>query len=71
MAINEQFTEELRELINKHSVDSEANIPDFILAESLTEMIQSMADMNNKRERWFGRDPLMAPIELKPDGEQV
>jgi len=56
MAIDADFTKELEQLLNRHGVDAAANIPDFILAETLTEVVQSLADMNNKRERWYGRD---------------
>jgi hypothetical protein len=55
MPIDEKFTEDLEHLINRHSVDSEARTPDFILAEMVSEFLLSVADATNKRERWYGR----------------
>jgi len=72
MAISKEFTKELEELLNRHSIDSEANIPDFILAETLTEVVQTLTDANNKRERWYGREPkAQVELEAPKSGEQA
>lgn len=46
------FTGELCRLLNKHSVDNEVGMPDFILAELLTEYIESLAVAQESYRRW-------------------
>ncbi len=49
------FGAELTALVNKHGLDSEANIPDYIIAQYL---MWSLATLNRTiflRDGWFGR----------------
>jgi len=50
-----QFTKDLAHLINKHSLESQSDTPDFILAEYLTESLISYNRACCKREVFFGR----------------
>jgi len=59
------FGAELTALVNKHSLDSEANIPDYIIAQYL---MWSLATLNRTiflRDGWFGRFNEVP----KPEGE--
>ena len=49
-----KFRKELTELINKHSIENWANIPDFILAEYLTECLADFCYYTDKIKRWYG-----------------
>lgn len=40
------FKEELEHLLNKHSMDNQVGIPDFLLAEFLTHLLVDMEHMN-------------------------
>jgi hypothetical protein len=50
-----QFTKELGELINRHSLENQSDTPDYILAEYLTEILVSFNRASCKREQWYGR----------------
>lgn len=54
------FAEELEALINRHSMESESNTPDFILAGYLMACMKACAETIVARDRWYGR-------EKKPD----
>lgn len=46
------FQQELQELINKHSIDARTDIPDFILASFLTNVVVDLEHMNNTKKAW-------------------
>jgi transcription termination factor NusB len=50
-----EFTKELEELINKHSLENDSNTPDYILAEYLTLCLQAFNRTLQLREDWYGR----------------
>lgn len=50
------FEAELTELINKHSMESNSNTPDFILARYLCGCILAWTIATNKRDDLRGRD---------------
>jgi hypothetical protein len=50
------FQIELEQLINKHSVESESNTPDFILAEYLSNCLNTFNIATKRREDWYGRN---------------
>ena len=50
------FISELRNLINKHSMENASNTPDFILAQYLTDCLQAWNQATQQRETWYGRD---------------
>lgn len=51
------FEKELVALINRHSLESGSNSPDFLLAEFLTAQLKLFDITVNAREKWFGRTP--------------
>lgn len=46
------FTGELCRLLNVHGVDNTVNMPDFILAELVTEQLESLAVAQAAYRRW-------------------
>ena len=51
----ENFRKELETLINKNSLESGSNTPDFILVEYLIECLKTFDKIVYKREEWYGR----------------
>lgn len=65
----EEFKKELEHLINQYSMENGSNTPDFILAEYLTDCLESYDDAVNAREKWYGRNKkecCVEPIEPIP-----
>lgn len=50
----EKFKECLTKLLNKHCIDNETGIPDFIIADNLVNHIECMKKMVERRDDWFG-----------------
>ena len=46
------FQEELRSLLNKHSMDNECNTPDFILAGMMTEQLEAYRKTMDANIEW-------------------
>ena len=68
------FISELRNLINRHSMENASNTPDFILAQYLTNCLRAWNQATQQRETWYGRDarptsPPNTQAEM-PGGEQ-
>jgi hypothetical protein len=49
------FTEELADLLNRHSMENESGTPDFILARHLTSCLVAWNCSMREREAWHGR----------------
>jgi hypothetical protein len=47
------FEEALTTLINKHSMESESNTPDFILAQYILTCLSAYKNAVNARDKWF------------------
>lgn len=47
-----EFTEELRIAINRNSIDSAMNVPDYILAEYLVDHLRTLREMGMKTAEW-------------------
>ncbi len=63
-----KFTRELEQLINKYSVESESNTPDFILAEYLNNCLNTFNLAVKRRKDWYGRNkPSKEIITLQDD----
>jgi hypothetical protein len=60
------FISELRDLINKHSMENASNTPDFILAQYLTNCLQAWNQATQQRETWYGRDDRPASLSKEP-----
>lgn len=51
------FITELRELLNRRSMENGSDTPDFILAQYLTDCLRAWNKATNRREDWYGRTP--------------
>ena len=51
------FISEIRDIINKHSMENGSNTPDFILAQYLTNCLRAWNAATTAREKWYGREP--------------
>ena len=51
-----EFETELRQLINKYSMENQSNTPDYILAEYLLRCLVAFEVATQQREGWYGRD---------------
>jgi hypothetical protein len=62
----EAFEKELRHLINRHSIENVADMPDFLLARMICGMIEAMGPSIKKTLDWHGCNsvchPAAAPI---------
>ena len=48
-----EFTKELENLINRHSVENGSNTPDFMLAEYLIRCIDNYNQLCRQRDSWY------------------
>ena len=69
------FAKDLEHLINKHSIESASNTPDFILAQYVLGCLEAFNCATQQRETWHGRDarPSMTKEgidKLLEEGEQ-
>lgn len=63
------LTKELTALLNRHSVESASDTPDFILAEYLMGCLKAYDKATRARDSWFGLEP-WSPAEkqvMNPD----
>lgn len=69
---NPAFMTELTQLLNRHSVDSQLNTPDFILAQHLTAYLNTLRVTMFSRDAWFTppdpRGPAPQPMKETADG---
>lgn len=65
MPYPESLRTEIAAAINRHSVESNSNTPDFILAEYLTGCLSAFDQAVTARERWYGNPGPELP--LTPD----
>ena len=54
------FKQELRDLINKHSMENESNTPDFVLAKYLIGCLDNFNDAVKGQKQWYGREVFVA-----------
>jgi len=50
----DQFKAELTQLINRHSMENGANIPDFLIANYLVECLRNLNFLVNENNTWNG-----------------
>jgi len=50
------FEKELRELVNKHSIENGSDTPDFILAQYMFSCLSNYQNTVKARDKWFGVD---------------
>jgi len=51
------FITELRDLLNRRSMENGSDTPDFILAQYLTDCLRAWNRATKRREDWYGRTP--------------
>ena len=66
------LTEELAELLNKHSRENASNTPDWILADYLVECLKTFECFTLVRERWYGGNlaPAREGSPWRPNGSE-
>lgn len=69
------FENSLVKLLNSESVDAACGVPDFLLAQFVSDMLVNVKHMTDEREKWFGRGPgfttLEANFDLYVDGYTI
>ena len=63
--LDSSFNAELRELINKHSIENIADMPDFIMANMLCGLISQIGIASKQTLDWHGTDSICHPKEIK------
>lgn len=56
-----EFEKELKELINKHSVENDSGTPDWLLAKYLTGCLIVYTSVVMAREKWYNRELWPSP----------
>ena len=56
-----EFQKELEKLINKHSIENECDVPDFLLAEMICDFIIDIGGSIKKTLDWHGCDSVCHP----------
>ena len=57
----EEFKKELKQLINKHSIENECDMPDFMLAELLCNLIITIGIASKANLDWHECDSVYHP----------
>jgi len=57
----EEFEKELTHLINRHSIENVADVPDFLLAGMICRMIEAMGPSIKKTLDWHGCSSVCHP----------
>jgi hypothetical protein len=64
----EEFKKELRRLINRHSIENVADIPDFILSDMICRMIEAMGPCVKQTLDWHGCNSVCHPNPSRGGG---
>lgn len=56
MNVVSDFERELSALLNRYSVESDSDTPDFILARYLNDCLNAFNLATNKRNAWYGHE---------------
>ena len=67
----EQFENELRDLINKHSLENTSNTPDFILANYLLGCLKVFNETVNRRLDWYTPVGAENDVPIKPKAPSI
>ena len=59
--LNQQFRKELKDLLNKHSIENECGMPDFLLAEMIINHVYAVRETIKKNQDWHGCDFICHP----------
>lgn len=60
----ETFQSELRDIINRYSMENGSDTPDYLLAAYLGRCLDNWNETVTERERWYGRGPKFAPADI-------
>jgi hypothetical protein len=61
----EKFKKELESLINKHCIENECSMPDFLLSELICQFIRTCGASIKKNLDWHGCDSVCHPLKNK------
>ena len=67
--VENDFERELAALLNKHSLDTHANTPDYVLARYLIRQLDNFRESTDEREIFFGVK--LRPGMVKPNNDNV
>jgi hypothetical protein len=66
-----QFKKELTELLNRHSVENTVDMPDFILADMICDLITVVGAKVKARDKWMGKFDKPTQVMFKDmEGEE-
>lgn len=57
----EEFEKDLQSLINKHSIENQWDMPDFLMAKLITRFIDSIGYTMKRNLDWHGVDSVCHP----------
>ena len=63
-----EFKKDLEVIINKHSIENKLDMPDFLIAEMLCNIIDGMSSPIKRNLDWHGCDSTYHPLD-KEQGE--
>ena len=52
----DEFQQELKTLVNRHSLENASNTPDFLLAEFLVNCLRAFNLASEQKEKWFAKE---------------
>lgn len=50
------FETELKDLLNRYSMESQSDTPDFLLAEYMIKCLDAFNELMKKRKKWYGKE---------------
>lgn len=54
--VPQKFTDDLCKLINQHGIEQCGDTPDYVLAQYLSDCIETLHKAVKVRDRWYGLD---------------
>lgn len=64
-----EFSKQLEQLINIHSMENGSNTPDFLLAEYLLGCLDNFERTTGSRDRWHGSTPRFGDSQVVPSSK--
>lgn len=53
---DQEFQQELAQLLNRHGLDNRLNIPDFVLAEIIASQLNALETAQKQLDKWRNTD---------------
>ena len=63
------FESDLRQLINRYSIENESDTPDFILAQYISGCLDAFKSAVRNRDRWYGHNGLSTKVRTEIEQE--